>query len=112
MSNKSELNKTLGKLSSISARASRDKTFKFISLAHLLNVSFLKDCYLNLARNKAIGIDGVSWQEYKINLNRNIEDLVQRLKRKSFKPLPASRVYIPKVMVKPDHWEFQLLKIK
>ena len=96
MSNKSELNKTLGKLSSISARASRDKTFKFISLAHLLNVSFLKDCYLNLARNKAIGIDGVSWQEYKINLNRNIEDLVQRLKRKSFKPLPASRVYIPK----------------
>jgi len=96
MSNKAELRKTLGKLSSISARASRDKTFKFISLAHLLNVSFLKDCYFNLARNKAVGIDGVSWQEYKVDLDERIENLVQRLKRKSFKPLPARRVYIPK----------------
>jgi len=61
MSNKAELRKTLGKLSSISARAKRNKTFQFISLAHLLNVAFLKDCYNNLARNKAIGIDGISW---------------------------------------------------
>ena len=96
MSNKSELNKTLGKLSSISARANRDKTFQFISLAHLLNVAFLKDCYNNLARNKAIGIDGISWQEYRVDLDSNIKNLVEKLKRKSFKPLPARRVYIPK----------------
>jgi group II intron reverse transcriptase/maturase len=96
MSNKAELRKTLGKLSSISARASRDKTFKFISLAHLLNVSFLKDCYNSLARNKAVGIDGVSWQEYRVDLDSNIKSLVEKLKRKSFKPLPARRVYIPK----------------
>ena len=96
MSNKSELNKTLGKLSSISVRASRDKTFQFISLAHLLNVSFLKDCYNNLARNKAVGIDKVSWQEYGLDLDNNIANLVERLKKKSFKPLPARRVYIPK----------------
>ena len=79
MSNKSELNKTLGKLSSISARASRDKTFKFISLAHLLNVSFLKDCYNHLARNKAVGIDRVSWQEYKRDLDNNLISLVEKL---------------------------------
>ena len=35
-------------------------------------------------------------QEYGKNLDRNIKDLVQRLKNKFFKPLPSLRVYIPK----------------
>ncbi len=92
----SELDKTLSKLSSISRRARDDSTFEFLSLAHLLNVEYLKDCYRNLDRNKAVGIDEVSWQEYGKDLEKNVEDLVMRLKRKSYKPLPARRVYIPK----------------
>ena len=92
----SELDKTLSKLSSISRRARDDSTFEFLSLAHLLNVEYLKDCYRNLDRNKAAGIDEVSWQEYGKDLEKNVEDLVMRLKRKSYKPLPARRVYIPK----------------
>jgi len=95
MSN-TKLKNTWTKLSSISTCAKNDKTFEFTSLAHLLNVSFLKDCYNNLDRNKAVGIDKVSWQEYNRNLDENLEKLVSRLKRKSFKPLPAKRVYIPK----------------
>lgn len=95
MSN-TELNKTLSKLSSISYCAKSDSTFEFMSLAHLLNVGFLKDCYNNLDRNKAVGIDRVSWSEYKTDLDNNIETLVSKLKRKAFKPLPARRVYIPK----------------
>ena len=91
-----ELNKTLQKLSSISYCAKSDPAFKFMSLAHHLNVEFLKDCYLNLDRNKAVGIDKVSWLEYKQNLDNNLEILVDKLKRKAFKPLPAKRVYIPK----------------
>jgi group II intron reverse transcriptase/maturase len=67
-----------------------------MSLAHLLNEEFLKDCYLNLDRNKAVGVDRVSWSEYKTDLDNNIETLVSKLKRKAFKPLPARRVYIPK----------------
>ena len=91
-----ELNKTLQKLSSISYCAKSDPTFEFMSLAHHLNVEFLKDCYLNLDRNKAVGIDEVSWLEYKENLDNNLITLVDKLKRKAFKPLPARRVYIPK----------------
>jgi len=91
-----ELNKTLQKLSSISYCAKSDPTFEFMSLAHHLNVEFLKDCYLNLDRNKAVGVDRVSWLEYKQNLDENLETLVEKLKRKAFKPLPAKRVYIPK----------------
>lgn len=55
MSN-TELNKTLEKLSSISLCAKGDSAFKFLSLAHHLNVEFLKDCYYNLDRNKAAGV--------------------------------------------------------
>ena len=95
MSN-SELNNTLYKLSSLSKCAKENKTFQFESLAHHLNVEFLKDCYNNLDRNKAVGIDEVSWQKYNSNLDENLIKLVQRLKNKSFRPLPAKRVYIPK----------------
>jgi group II intron reverse transcriptase/maturase len=91
-----ELNKTFQKLSSISLCAKSDSTFVFTSLAHLLNVEFLKDCFLNLDRNKAVGVDRVNWYEYNRDLDNNLNELVDRLKRKSFKPLPAKRVYIPK----------------
>lgn len=91
-----ELNNTWAKLSSLSKCAKENKTYEFVSLAHYLNVEFLKDCYKNLDRNKAVGIDEVSWLEYNRDLDENLENLVQRLKRKSFRPLPAKRVYIPK----------------
>ena len=56
----------------------------------------LKQCHKELDGSKAVGIDKVTKDEYGKNLDRNIKDLVQRLKNKSFKPLPSLRVYIPK----------------
>ena len=45
---------------------------------------------------KAVGIDGVTKEEYSRNLNQNLESLVERLKKKSYKPKPARLVEIPK----------------
>jgi len=61
-----------------------------------MDVEFLRDCYKSLNRNKAVGIDNVSWEEYGRDLEENLEQLVSRLKRKKYKPIPARRVYIPK----------------
>jgi len=97
-----ELNKTLQKLSSISYCAKSDPSFEFMSLAHHLNIEFLKDCYLNLDRNKAVGVDRVSWLEYKKDLDNNLETLVSKLKRKAFKPLPAKKYISLKEMEKCD----------
>ena len=91
-----EIGKTLTKLSLISGHAQRDRTFKFSSLAHLLDVEYLRDCYHSLNRNRAVGIDNISWQEYGAKLDKNLEQLVSRLKRKKYKPIPAKRIYIPK----------------
>lgn len=91
-----DVGKTWEKLSLISGHAQRDPDFQFTSLAHLLNVEYLGDCYKSLNRNKAVGIDDVSWEEYGRELDENLEQLVTRLKRKKYKPIPARRVYIPK----------------
>ena len=92
----SEIGKTWTKLSLISGHAWRDQTFKFTSLAHLLDVEYLRDCYQSLNRNRAVGIDNISWEEYGADLDENLERLVSKLKRKKYKPIPARRVYIPK----------------
>ncbi len=91
-----DIGETWQKLSLISGHARRDSDFQFTSLAHLLNVEYLRDCYKSLNRNKAVGIDNVSWEEYGMDLDENLELLVSRLKRKKYKPIPARRVYIPK----------------
>ncbi len=91
-----EMGETCQKLLLISGHARRDRDFQFTSLAHLLNVDYLRDCYNSLNRKKAVGIDNVSWEEYGENLDENLELLVSRLKRKRYKPIPARRVYIPK----------------
>jgi group II intron reverse transcriptase/maturase len=87
---------TLQKLSLIAKRARQEPECQFTSLAHLLNERFLEHCYHRLGRDRASGIDGVSWQEYGENLEENLKDLVARLKGRRYKPLPARRVYIPK----------------
>ncbi len=91
-----EIGKTWAKLSLISDHARRDHGFQFTSLIHLLNVEFMRDCYNSLNRNKAVGIDEVSWEDYGVNLEKNLEELVSRIRRRSYKPMPAKRVYIPK----------------
>ncbi len=91
-----EIGKTWTKLSLISGHARKDRTCRFTSLAHLLDEEYLRDCYHSLNRNKAVGIDSVSWREYGADLDGNLTQLVSRLKRKKYKPLPARRVYIPK----------------
>ena len=84
------------KLALITERAKREPRCQFSSLAHLLNEDFLKGCYSSLGRNKASGIDGVSWKEYGKKLEENLKGLVVRLKAKQYRPQAARRVYIPK----------------
>jgi group II intron reverse transcriptase/maturase len=91
-----ELEKTEYKLILISEHAKRDPHMQFTSLAHLLNEEFLKLSFNSLDKNKALGLDKVSWYDYAQDLDENLKELVARLKRKAFCPTPARRVYIPK----------------
>ena len=92
----SEMETTEFKLSLIAEHAKRNGAMQFISLAHLLNAAFLRKCFMSLNRNKAVGQDNQSWHGYAENLDENLTALVERLKAKRFRPIPARRVYIPK----------------
>jgi len=84
------------KLNLITEKARRDKRLKFTSLIHHINEDNLVQCFSELKKNKASGIDGVTVEEYGRNLEWNIFTLVEKLKTKSYRPQPVRRVYIPK----------------
>ena len=56
----------------------------------------LLECHAELDAIKATGIDQVSKEKYERNLEENINSLVDRLKKKGYKPQPVRRTYIPK----------------
>jgi len=84
------------KLKLIAEKAKQDKGKKFTALVHHVNERSLAQCYKELKRNKACGVDGVTVEEYGRNLDSNLKDLVGRLKSKSYRSQPVRRVYIPK----------------
>ena len=84
------------KLGQIAKKAQQDKKLKFTSLIHHVNEANLIECYQELKRNKACGIDGQTVEAYGENLHVNMKQLVERLKSKTYQPKPVKRVYIPK----------------
>ena len=88
-----KLSTKLNRLSEIARGASR---MKFVSLAHLLDEENLKQCYEELRKDAATGIDGVSHDKYREDLEANLQDLVKRLKTNRYQATDIRRVCIPK----------------
>jgi group II intron reverse transcriptase/maturase len=84
------------KLEGISELAAQNPQMVFTSLYHLINADLLRQCHREMDGRKATGVDRVTKEEYEANLEENLENLVERLKRKAYKPQPSLRVYIPK----------------
>jgi RNA-directed DNA polymerase len=84
------------KLDLIAKRAKEEPKTRFTTLAHLLNEETLVECYGELKRGKAPGIDGVSVAEYGENLEEKLKGLVSRMKAKQYRPQAVRRVNIPK----------------
>ena len=68
----------------------------FTSIYHLINEELLKECFNELDGTKATGLDKITKEEYNNNLEKNIENLVTKLKNMSYRPSPARKVNIPK----------------
>lgn len=84
-------------LQGISKKASRNKKARFENLYQLLTVRNLNDCFYKLRKKSASGVDKVTWFDYEENLQSNLENLVVRLKNKSYRARLVKRVYIPKL---------------
>lgn len=80
------------KLERISQLSRENPGMVFTSIGHLINKEMLKGCHEKMDGTKAVGIDGITKEEYSRKLEENLEGLVERLKTKAYKPRPASPV--------------------
>jgi group II intron reverse transcriptase/maturase len=83
-------------LSRVRQAARQRKKERFTALLHQVNVDTLQMAFYALKRKAAAGVDGVTWQDYEVNLERNLEDLHGRVHRGAYRPHPSRRTYIPK----------------
>ena len=85
----------------LSQWATDDPTKRFVDLYSLLcNEVWLRVAHHTVNTNQGretAGIDGMTMSNFNGNLEGNLEELRQRLKAKTFEPLPVRRAYIPKV---------------
>lgn len=84
------------KLARISTLSANNPDMVFTSIGHLIDVELLSACHRDMDGKKAVGIDGVTKDEYGAKLKENLEIIVKRLKNKSYRPKPALRVEVPK----------------
>jgi RNA-directed DNA polymerase len=84
------------KLARIANMAKTNANLRFTSIGHLINEEMLRACHKRMKAGKASGVDGVTKAMYEQDLEANLNKLVERLKKKSYRPLPARRTYIPK----------------
>ena len=90
------------KLERISELSKQHPEMKFNSIGHLINIEMLKECHYKMDGRKAVGIDGISKEEYNSNLDNNLKQLVEKLKNKSYRPNQHVKWKYQKRMVRPD----------
>jgi group II intron reverse transcriptase/maturase len=77
--------------------ARKDKKQRFTALFHYVySTDRLRDAYFALKRDASAGVDGQTWRHYGEQLEDNLADLAERLKRGAYRASPVRRVYIPK----------------
>src|SRR5579863_10167615 len=77
--------------------AKKDKKLRFTALLHhIYNLEMLRMAYFSLKKEAAPGMDGQTWRHYGEELERNLRDLSERLKRGAYRAKPVRRVFIPK----------------
>jgi Retron-type reverse transcriptase len=80
----------------IAKKAKGDQRYRFRNLYRELNEELLRDSWRLLRKDAALGVDLISAAEYEANLEENIHQLVERLKRKRYRARLVRRHYIPK----------------
>ena len=73
-----------------------EQGYKLQTIMHYVNRETLIKQHDKQQTGKASGIDGMTKEEYEKNLERNIENLLTRMKRFSYRPRPVRKTYIPK----------------
>lgn len=80
----------------VGERAKNEPDGQFHALAHLLDESALFRAFYRQREDAAVGVDGITKEDYGQHLVDNLRDLHERLVSKRYRHQPIRRVHIPK----------------
>jgi RNA-directed DNA polymerase len=78
------------------ARAARARPGAITTLAHHIDLAWLREAHRRTRKDGACGVDGRSSGEYAMKLEDNLRSLLDRAKSGTYRAPPVRRVHIPK----------------
>ena len=84
------------KLQKIAEQAISHREMVFTTLAHLIDVDFLREAYNRTRKTAGAGVDGVTAAEYGANLEENLLDLHERMRSGRYIAPPVKRTWLDK----------------
>lgn len=79
--------------------AERSRKYPGVALTNLhsyITPAYMHGCYEELNKNSTRGVDGKNWDEYKVNVKEDIEQMHNMFKNGSYRAPDIRRAYIPK----------------
>lgn len=83
-------------LGGITYKAQREPEYRFVNLYGMIDKTMLWTAWFALNKRASPGVDRVTAEKYKENLDENLENLRIRLKEKRYRAKLVKRRYIPK----------------
>lgn len=80
----------------IAALAKQSPEMAFTSLAYLMDIEWLREAYRRTRKDGAVGVDGMTAEQYEQDLEGNLQSLLDRAKSGTYQAPPVRRVHIPK----------------
>lgn len=84
------------KLRRIAELASREPKLTLTTLAHHIDIEWMREAYRRTRKDGAVGVDGQTAEQYAARLDENLASLLQRGKEGRYRAPPVRRVHIPK----------------
>jgi RNA-directed DNA polymerase len=84
------------KLERIAELAKEKPGVSLLTLAHHIDMNWLREACRRTRKDSAPGIDGQSAEQYGVQLEDNLQSLLDRAKSGRYRAPPVRRVYIPK----------------
>jgi group II intron reverse transcriptase/maturase len=79
------------------AKLARDAPERaFLSLAHYIDLEFLREAFRRTRKDGATGVDDQTGKEYQEQLEENLRSLLERFKSGRYQAPPVRRTYVPK----------------
>ena len=80
----------------IAELAKKSPTMVLSTLAHHMDLEWLREAYARTRKDGAVGVDGQTAADFAANLEENLQSLLERAKSGSYRAAPVRRVHIPK----------------